>query len=110
MELKIKGYKGFGINNQTADGVAIFHKYDLTIEHIAIPHNDILAIKVITNTGPVIISTAYSPPRSKALPIVSLKGIVHLWGVRNRFFFIGSNHSQTCLDALECVDLKFPPV
>ena len=71
-QLKIHGYKGFGSNNTDNHGMAIFYKYNMQIEHVTFTDDDLLAIKLITNFGKIIIATAYSPPRIKSLPIIPL--------------------------------------
>ena len=70
--LKIRGYKGFGTKNNINDGMAIFYKYNLSIEHVTFTDEDLIAIKIITNMGPILIATSYCPPRIKSLPIIAI--------------------------------------
>ena len=71
-QLKIRGYKGFGVNNSEHHGMAIFYKINLHIEHVTFTDDNLIAIKIVTNTGKIIIATSYSPPRTKSLPIISI--------------------------------------
>ena len=70
--LKLPGYKTTAINTVEYDGIAILSKNELEIEHVFFENNDLLAIRIKSNFGPVIIATTYSPPRRYTLPIVSL--------------------------------------
>ena len=70
--IKILGYNFIAINNTDKDGIAIIYKKDINIEHVYFENKDILAIKINSNFGPILIATTYSPPRKFTLPIVSL--------------------------------------
>ena len=72
LQMKIKGYRGTWLRTHAYDGMAIFFKYDLEVEYLRFKMEDLLAIKVKTSFGPVIISTTYSPPRDSSLPLISL--------------------------------------
>ena len=71
-QLKLAGYKSMGIKNIANDGMAIFIKYHFQIEYLHFPNNDLLAVKIFTNLGPIILATAYAPPRHYSLPDISL--------------------------------------
>ena len=86
LQLKLRGYKGSGINLEECDGVAIFTRYQLAVEHLFFVHNDIMAIKLTTNMGHIIIATSYSPPRRHAIPTVSLN---RLFSFQCPVLFIG---------------------
>ena len=70
--LKLRGYRSIGLNNNVYDGIAIFIKYELDFEHVIFKMNDMLGVKIMTTMGPILIATTYSPPRNLSLPLVSL--------------------------------------
>ena len=71
-KIKIPGFNAFGENNNENDGVIIYVKKGLQYEHIYLTEDSIIAIKIKTCMGPIIVATAYSPPRKFSLPTLSL--------------------------------------
>ena len=73
--LKIHGYKGLGKNNTEFHGAAIFVKYNFHFEIIELDDPTMIAIKLKTSMGTIILSTTYCPPRENSIPIISLNKI-----------------------------------
>ena len=71
-QLKLTGYKSIGIKNIPYHGMAIFIKLNINVEYLHFPNEDLLAIKVQTNLGPIILATTYAPPRNYTIPLLSL--------------------------------------
>lgn len=57
------------VQNENNAGVAIAIKRNVEHEIIDDLDDDFLAVKIITTTGPLIVSTGYLPPRHPTLPI-----------------------------------------
>ena len=60
--------KAFGNFN----GSAILIRKDISFQEIPLKNNKFIAIKIITSLGPLIISTAYIPPRDPPIPMIPL--------------------------------------
>ena len=84
--MKINGYKGIWLNNHEYFGIAIFTKIGLEIEYMYFRMGDILAVKILTSMGQIIVATAYSQPKNLSLPTVSLN---HLFSHRLPVLFVG---------------------
>ena len=69
---KILGYKSLNKSQGRFTGVSILIKDHLKYEIIAIEQDNILAIKLYTSYGIMIIATAYVPPRTPSLPTIAL--------------------------------------
>ena len=69
-KIKIYGYKTEwkNLNNQARDGAAIAIKSKIKHRIINNLSNNTVACKIHTNMGPVIITTAYIPPRRPIIP------------------------------------------
>ena len=85
-QLKLRGYKGIGLNTDKYYGIAIFIKIELKIEYVYFQLQDMLAIKLFTSMGPILIGTAYSPPKDASIPTISLN---HLFSFKIPILFIG---------------------
>ena len=75
---KIRGYHGVSKCSERNSGVAVFikkqHKH--TVIEFA-NNNNILAVKLFTNLGPIYIVTSYTPPRHTSLPTLELNNILN---------------------------------
>ena len=58
-------------------GVAIFVKYTHKHTFIEFNNNNILAVKLYTNLGPLYIVTSYTPPRYTSIPTIELNNILN---------------------------------
>ena len=95
-KLKVRGYNVISKSEGPSSGVAILVKNNLSFESIVLPHKSIIAIKLKTTLGPVVIATAYIPPRVPAIPTISLHRIFKLnlptflagdFNAQHQFFF-----------------------
>ena len=75
--LKIYGYKAIHKCVEYYAGVAIFVKCNIAFNFLEFDDPNILAIKVKTALGPLIIVTSYTPPRYDALPSVTINKILN---------------------------------
>ena len=66
--LFLQGYNSFVKCNGQYSGVAILIKKGYDYNIINLNNINFCAIKLNTSYGPIIISTAYSPPREKIIP------------------------------------------
>ena len=105
LNLKLRGYKGYGINTEICDGMAIFTKYGMSIEYMYFIQGDLLAIKVATSMGQIIVATSYSPPRRIGLPVISLN---RLFSHQCPVVFIGdlNAHSSLLDNTTKAADVK----
>ena len=71
-KVSIPGYNSISNSMGQYTGTAILIKNHLLFEIIPLLDTSILAIKLQTNCGPLIVSTAYVPPRIKTLPTIDL--------------------------------------
>ena len=67
--LKLPGFKTVSTHLDNYDGIAIMSKLDLPVEHLYFDNEDLLAIKIHSSFGPIIIATTYSPPRRFSIPL-----------------------------------------
>ena len=84
--LKIRGYQGNYINNDKYYGIAIFTKVGLHTEYVYFKLGDILAVKILTTMGQIIIATAYSPPKNHSIPTISFN---YLFSLKLPILFVG---------------------
>ena len=68
--LKLNGYKCICKSIDNHSGVVIFIRNNIQFNQIITPDPNTLAIKIMTTLGPLIIITAYIPPRTPTLPIL----------------------------------------
>ena len=90
-QLKLTGYKSIGLNNIPFQGIAILTKLNIKVEYLYFPNEDILAIKVYTDLGPVILATAYALPKIYDIPIISLN---KLFSYNIPVLFIGDMNAK----------------
>ena len=74
-QVQLNNYHSISQCQGNFTGVSILIRNNLSFQEIPFIHEKIIAIKVFTNTGPIIISTAYIPPRDEALPTIQLNKI-----------------------------------
>ena len=86
--LKIPGFRVYMQNksNEAHDGVAIAVKPHLPHKVLSNFLFEVLAVQVDTSSGPVILSTAYQPPRRPFCPTPDL---LRLAGMRYPVYFLG---------------------
>lgn len=84
--IKMQGYTTIEKSEGKFSGVAILIKHSLSYENVITADMETLAIKLLTTFGPIIISTAYTPPRRMSLPTTSLN---KLFGYNLPILFIG---------------------
>ena len=77
-QLKLLGYEVLNVDNISNHGAAIFIKENINYELIRTKDEGTLAIKILTNFGHIVIATAYSPPRNKSLPTITINKIFSL--------------------------------
>ena len=75
--IKLYGYRAIEKNIEAFSGVAILIKNHIEYQEIYLKETNILAIKMSTTFGPIIISTAYVPPRIQTLPRLSLQKLLN---------------------------------
>ena len=90
-KISIRGYKTIALNNELYDGIAILYKTQLNVEHLYFHNKDLLAIKLFTNFGPIIIATTYAPPRRFTIPIISLN---RLFSIQLPILFIADINAK----------------
>lgn len=73
--IKLQGFNSINKSNGAFSGVAILIKQSLSFEYVFTSETNVLAIKLHTQLGPILISTAYSPPRDISIPTLSLSKI-----------------------------------
>lgn len=73
--IKLQGYNCIEKSSGLFSGVAILIKNTLSYEFVFTSDSNVLAIKLNTHLGPILISTAYSPPRDISIPTPSLSKI-----------------------------------
>lgn len=71
-QIKLSGYNSIIKSPGAAHGIVILIKIELSFENVIINDDNTLAIKLFTKMGPIIIATAYSPPREASLPTPSI--------------------------------------
>ena len=74
---KIFGYTCVYKCEAQHSGVAIFTKHTLSHTYIEFNNNNILAVKLYTNTGPIYIVTSYTPPRFNTIPTIEINHILN---------------------------------
>ena len=75
---KIYGYKSLHKCAEPYSGVAVFVKSHLQFHFIEFETDgDLIAIKLFTVFGPIIIATSYTPPRIPSLPLIELNKILN---------------------------------
>ena len=70
--IKIPNYKSITRPLGEFNGSAILIRRDISFQEIHLNHNKFIAIKISTNTGPIIICTTYIPPRDPVIPTIPL--------------------------------------
>ena len=75
--VKLTGYRSIFKSLDINSGVAILIKYDFQFYEIPVVDNNTIAIKLMTNMGPILISTSYVPPRVKTLPIIAYNKLLN---------------------------------
>lgn len=75
-KIKLQGYYVSQICNEQFSGVAILVKNHLQFSLLHAKDNNTLAIKLITTLGPIIIATAYVPPRQNFINTITLNKIL----------------------------------
>ena len=73
---KIPGYKGVMKSHGQYSGVAIFIKIHLLYEYIHVDDDNSLAIKLMSEVGPIVIATNYCPPRQQFIPTPSMSKVL----------------------------------
>ena len=74
---KIRGYSCSFKCTELFSGVAIFVKHPHTHTFLEFNHDNILAVKLFTNMGPIYIVTSYTPPRHPHIPTIPLNKILN---------------------------------
>ena len=75
---KLRGYAGAFKGTEMHSGVAVFVKQQHKHTFIDFDNNDnILATKLYTNLGPLIVATSYTPPRFNTHPTVAFNRILN---------------------------------
>ena len=74
---KIKGYKVCFKCIERYSGVAILVKHIHKHTFLEFTNNNILAIKLYTNLGPLYIVTSYTPPRYNSIPTIEINHILN---------------------------------
>ena len=69
--VKLFGYNAIEKSVEAFSGVAILIKKQLSFQDIPLKEPNIIAIKINTSLGPLIICTAYIPPRQPTLPRIA---------------------------------------
>ena len=65
-------------NPQSFSGVAIFIKHHINSHFIDFSiNNNVLALKIYTSLGPLIIATSYSPPRFNSIPTIEINKLLN---------------------------------
>ena len=77
-QITLQGYESISANNTPYDGVAILIKNNINYQPIHLLEDSILAIKILTSFGHIVIATAYSPPRYPSIPSISINKIFSL--------------------------------
>ena len=102
--LKIPGYKTYKINTSEslADGSAIALKYNITHKLYDDFETDVLAVEIQTTLGPIIIATAYLPPRRLYVPFPDFYRLLNnniatyiLGDFNGRHRYFGNNSENT---------------
>ena len=75
--IHLRGYNVIHKSQGVYRGVAILIRNSITFRELPVADPDTLAVKVLTNFGPIIFCTSYIPPRVSTLPIVSLNKILN---------------------------------
>ena len=75
---KITGYRSLYTCNSNHSGVAIFIKNHLISHFIEYETDQVLAVKIRTSLGNIIIATIYTPPRYDSLPTTILNKILNI--------------------------------
>ena len=77
-KLTLQGFTALHKCEGPYTGAAILIKEDIKYENIPLLSNSILAIKIFTMLGPLVICTLYSPPRIKTLPTTDINRVLNL--------------------------------
>ena len=91
--VKLMGYISYGVNvdQENSAGVALAIKNTIKHEKIEIPFgSDMVAVRVLTTNGPIIIATAYIPPRRT----VHFPDFHKLFNRREPVYFLGDCNAQ----------------
>ena len=75
-KINIRGYRGIHKCTEQKSGVAIFVKYNLQAKFIEFNSEDILAVKITTNLGQLLVATVYTPPRRDYIPTIQINKIL----------------------------------
>ena len=74
---KINGYDCYFNCQERFTGYAIFVKYSIKHFFFDLNNDNIGAVKIFTNVGPLIVSTAYIPPRFNCIPSLEINKILN---------------------------------
>ena len=77
-KISLLGYKIITKAIDINSGSAIAVRNNIPFTEIPISDNNSLAIKIMTSIGPLVILTAYIPPRTNYIPIVEYNKIINL--------------------------------
>ena len=75
--IKLQGFRAVWSSLVANSGVAILVRTHIPFSEIPLRDDNTLAVRVMTGIGPMIICTAYIPPRLPALPIVALNRVLN---------------------------------
>ena len=75
---KIYNYKSYHLCTEQYSGIAIFVKSTLNSHFIDFDNcNDMLAVKLYTQLGPIVIATSYTAPRNNLIPSVQINRLLN---------------------------------
>jgi len=76
-DVKLPGFNVIQKSHGPFTGSAVFIKKTLAFQEIYLQDSDIIAFKLFTSVGPLIISTAYFPPRYQHLPTLAFNKLLN---------------------------------
>ena len=93
LPLKIAGYSVHKRNDtgEGNDGVAVAVKHGIRYELIDDFEDEVMAVRVITATGPVVLATCYLPPRR---PYIPYPDVLRLLSRREPVYFLGDFNAR----------------